>query len=91
MTQGFHGPVVTVSTSEEDLSLGDIATNGYIYLKNLDSSNYVTYGPKSAGAMIPFGRLSAGKTTLLRLDAGVTLRWQANTAAVKVLVKAYEA
>lgn len=89
-TQGFHGTVVSVGTSEEDLSLGDIGTNGYVYLKNLDAANFVKYGPKSGGSMIEFGRLKAGEVSVLRLASGVTWRWVADTAAVKVLVKAYE-
>lgn len=90
-TMGFHAPVVSVGTSEEDLSLGDIGTNGFVYLKNLDSANYVKYGPKSGGSMVEFGRLKAGEVAILRLAPGVTWRWVADTAAVKVLVKAYEA
>jgi hypothetical protein len=90
-TQGFEGKVVIVGNSaEEDLALGDIATNGFIYLKNLDTTNYVTYGPKSGGVMVGFGKLKAGEATILRMNTGVTLRWQANAANVKVLVKAYE-
>lgn len=87
--QEFHAPVVSVGTSEEDLSLGDITTNGCLFLKNLDSTNFVKYGPKSGGSMIEFGRLKAGEEAFLRLAPGVTLRWIADTAAVKVLIKAY--
>ena len=90
-TQGAHTPVVTVGTSEEDLSTGDIGTLGYMLLRNLDSSNYVTYGPKSGGAMVAFGRIKAGEAAVIRLEPGITLRWQANTAAVKVLTKLWEA
>lgn len=88
--QEFHGSVVSVGFSaEEDLALGDITTNGWIYLKNLDATNYVKYGPKSAGSMVEFGRLKPGEAHILRLAPGITLRWIADTAAVKVLVKAY--
>lgn len=90
-TQGFHGPMVSVGTSEEDFDDGDVATLGWIYLKNLDSANYVQWGPKSAGAMVAIGRLKAGEWAFFRLEPGVTLRWVANTAAVKVQVKLYEA
>lgn len=85
-TQGSHGSTVSVGTSEEDLSVGDISTLGLLFLRNLDSTNYVTYGPKSAGAMVAMGRIKAGEVAALRLEPGITLRWQANTAAVKVKV-----
>src|SRR5262245_53922502 len=86
-TQQFHGTVVSVGTSEEDLTTGDIGTLGYIYVKNLDATNYVQWGPKSGGSMVAFGRLKAGESAILRLEPGITLRWVANTAAVKVLTK----
>jgi len=88
--QGAHLPVVSVGTSEEDLAVGDVGTVGFLWVKNLDAANYVTYGPKSAGAMIAFGRIKSGEVHLIRLEPGVTLRWQANTAAVKVQTRLYE-
>lgn len=91
-TLGFHAPVVSVgSGAEEDLSVGDIGTLGWIYLKNLDTANYVQWGPKSGGSMVAVGRLKFGEFAIFRLEPGITLRWIANTAAVKVLVKLYEA
>jgi hypothetical protein len=47
-TLGADGGVQTIGTSEEDLTPVDIATNGWLILKNLDTTNFVTYGPKSA-------------------------------------------
>lgn len=88
---GEAGGVVSVgSGAEEDLVTTDISMLGWCYLKNLDSTNYVTYGPKSGGVMVGFGRLKAGEEAWFRLEPGVTLRWQANTAAVKVKVRVYE-
>lgn len=88
-TQGASQGVVSVTTSEADLSLGSVAS-GLIILKNLDATNYVKYGPKSGGAMIEFGRLEPGQVNLVRLPSGVTLRWIANSATCKVLFKAWE-
>lgn len=83
-TQGAQSGIVSVGTSEEDMGVGDVATNGWLFIRNLDTANYVVYGPKSGGAMVAFGRIRAGEVAAFRLSAGVTLRWQANTAAVKV-------
>lgn len=88
-TQGAHAPVVIVGTSEEDLDLGDIATNGWILLRNLDGTNFVKFGPKDT-TMTEFGRLEAGEIALFRLAPGVTLRWVADTAACRVQVLAIE-
>lgn len=89
-TQGMTSKVWSIGTSEEDLALDDITTNGYIYMLNLDTTNYVKFGPKSGGSMIELGRLRKGEFAVFRLASGVTLRAIADTAACKVLVKAYE-
>ena len=78
------GGVESVATSEEDLTIANITTNGWLFLRNLDATNYITYGPKSGGAMVALGKLKAGEVACLRLYPGVTLRWIADTAAVKV-------
>lgn len=83
-TLGAHDTVVVVGTSEEDFSTGDVGTLGYLVLRNLDSANYVQYGPKSGGAMVAMGRIKAGEVAILRLEPGITLRWIANTSSVKV-------
>lgn len=88
---GMHGGVVIVGTSEEDLATGDISTPGWLVIRNLDATNFVTYGPKSGGAMVAFGRLNAGDCHRVYLKSGVTLRWQADTASVKVQTALFEA
>lgn len=87
---GAHAPVVTVGfAAEEDLPIGDISTLGWLFLQNLDSTNYVTYGPKDT-TMKAFGRIEPGEYAALRLEPGITLRWQANTGNVKVKVMLLE-
>lgn len=88
---GANPGTVNVGTSEEAISLGDITTNGWALIKNLDSTNYVTWGPESGGAMVALGRLEAGEVALLRLTpSALTLRMQANTAACDVLIQVFE-
>lgn len=81
--------VVSVGTSEEDLVLTGLTTEGFVLLRNLDDTNYVTFGPKSGGAMVAFGRIEPGEEHLFRFEPGVVLRWIADTASVNVLVKAF--
>ena len=85
----FIDEILDIGTSEETISFGDIATKGYCVIQNLDSTNYVTYGPDSTG-MVTFGRLNAGDIALFRIDNSVTLKAQANTASCKVRFIAYE-
>lgn len=85
----FQGEVISVGTSEQDLDTSNITTLGFLFLKNLDATNYVQWGPKDGGSMVALGRIQPGECALVRLDPGITLRWAANSAAVKVLAKLY--
>lgn len=86
-----------VGTAESDMPTAEpvtghraVATNGWLLVRNL-GVNYITYGPKSGGVMVPLGRIEPsdvagqpGEFIALRLSPGVTLRWAANTDAVEV-------
>jgi hypothetical protein len=86
---GGNPGTLTITTSEADITLG-LTTPGYVIIQNLDDTNYFEYGPKSAGAMVVFGKLKPGEFAVLRFGASVTLRAKANTASVKARVRAYE-
>ncbi len=87
---GAQSAVVSVGTSEEDVVTGDISTLGWCLMRNLDATNYVTYGPKSGAAMVGLGRLESGEVHMLRLEPGITIRWVADTAAVLIDLRIYE-
>jgi hypothetical protein len=89
-TQGAFADTVTVSTSEQDLSLPTNSTvtaaiQGVFGVMNLDATNYVKYGPKSGGAMVEFGRLYPGVPQVVELAPSITLRWIAIGGACRVL------
>jgi len=89
-TKGASGGVVLVgSGAEEDLSLGDVSSPGWFMMKNLDDTNFVTYGPKDT-TMKDFGNLGPGEVAIFKLDPAVTFRWQADTADVRVEYKCWE-
>lgn len=81
---GSEEGVQIVGTSEEVVTVGDVTTLGWALFHNLDATNYVEVGPESSGALVGFIRLEAGEFCLLRLKPGITIRAQANTAAVKL-------
>tara|TARA_B100000029_G_scaffold277293_1_gene271755 strand:- start:3537 stop:3905 length:369 start_codon:yes stop_codon:yes gene_type:complete len=87
---GAASNVVSVGTSEEDVTTGDLSTLGWCFMRNLDATNYVTYGPKSSGSMVGMGRIEAGEVHAFRLEPGITLRWAANTATCLVDLRIYE-
>jgi len=89
--QGGGGPgVVSVTTSDATVALANVSTPGYLFVKNLDSTNYVEIGPTSGG-IVPFIRLRAGEFAVFRVAASATIRAQANTATCKVLFACLEA
>jgi hypothetical protein len=86
---GKWDTVISIPTSDTALSPANITTMGWLYLKNLDATNFLSYGPTSGGAIVKLGRIKPGEHAWLRLEPGITLRMQADTAAVKVQVKLY--
>lgn len=86
-TLGYFGGVLSIGTSEEDITFTDVTTPRRLCMLNLDTTNFVKYGPKSAGSMVEFGRLKPDATphSLDLAPSGVTLRMIADTAACKVL------
>lgn len=91
-TTGDHedGGVQTVGTSEETIvwSGTDLATPGYIWLKNLDITNYIQVGNSTGDYTI---RLKAGQIAIFPLDDAVTTLYvKANTADCKLRYKVYE-
>ena len=89
-TKGASGGVVLVGfAAEEDLTLGDVSSPGWFMLRNLDDTNFVTWGAKDT-TMKAVGKLEAGEFAILKLDPAVTIRWQADTADVRVEYKCWE-
>lgn len=90
-TVGGPSPgMISVGTSEEVITFTDITTPTLLVIQNLDATNFITYGPTSGGVMIPVGKILAGKFNVITLDASVTLRAKADTAACKVVFKGFE-
>lgn len=91
---GRYGPTLwNVGTSEEDMSFGDVGTPGFLFLRNMDLTNYVTWGKKISGAMEAVGILQPNLSasiavvpTILYLASTVTIRAIAHTAACDVEV-----
>ncbi len=79
-TVGGAQNVQTINSSAtEAITKGD-AINGLIYLRNMDGTNFITYGT-SVGQVF---KLKAGEHALVRASTGATIYAQANTAACKL-------
>jgi hypothetical protein len=80
---------VNVGTSEEVISFAELTTLGIIQIINLDTTNFVQFGPESAGAMVAAIRLKPGEPNQFRLEPGVTYRAKADTGACNVQFSAF--
>lgn len=82
---GMSSFVQNIGTSEEDVTFS-VTTEGWFYMRNLDATNYVQWGPKDT-TMKTIGRMEPGEPAgPFRFEPGVTLRMVANTAACDVLL-----
>jgi len=91
--QGYHGPMVTVGTTQEYIPTGDVGTLGWFCGRNTDANNYVTIGVSTGttgSAMVAYGRIEAGEVFAYRLEPGAALAWKADTSAVKVQMQLHE-
>jgi hypothetical protein len=88
---GTGGPspgYMTVGTSEESTAFPELTTDGWLFMKNLDLTNYVQWGFSTG---VYGGRMKPGETAgPFRMEPGLTLYLKANTAACKVLVYGFE-
>lgn len=71
----------TIGTSEEALTVGDVNSAGYMIVKNMDATNYVTIRAASAAADLV--KLKAGEVAMFRLAANGPYAI-ANTASVAI-------
>lgn len=85
---GFKAGLQSIgSGAEENLDYGDVAaaSAGWLFMRNTDPTNFVSWGMSDAGTMKAVGTLKAGEPwTQLRVKASVNVRLQADTAACLV-------
>ena len=90
---GLPGEVSCITTGQGtsiDLTPLSAGYGGWILLLNPDASNYVEWGPNSAGNIIVAGEVLAGEAALWRMTRTTpTLRIRANTAAVRMQIFAF--
>jgi hypothetical protein len=77
----YQASVQTIGTTQEAIVMGDVTSPGYIWVKNLDATNYVTIRPATGGTDTI--KLKAGEIALFRL-VGAAPFAIANTAAVAI-------
>lgn len=77
---GSPGHII-VGTAEEDVSLAEFTTAGWLYIRCMGVTGtgtptpVVTWGPKSGGSLIPMGDLAPGEDAVFKMtETTPTLR-----------------
>jgi hypothetical protein len=87
---GFVNIEQEIGTSWEAVSVTDIGTLGFLFIRNEDAVNYVEIATANDNTGI-FGKIVAGRGLPVDVSAGATYYLKANTATVKVVILATEA
>ncbi len=95
---GLHSTILEVVDAAELIPIGDITTEGFLYLKNLgsgtgalnssDGADYIVYGKH--GDSLPF-KIKAGEEAWLRVNPGSQLGCSGNVSSVtRLQMKMFE-
>ncbi len=88
---GTGGPTpgfISVGTTEESTAFPELTTDGFLFMKNLDTTNYIQWGFSTG---VYGGRIRPGETAgPFRMEPGVTLFLRANVAACRALIYGFE-
>lgn len=83
------GNVQNIGTTTEALVFGDVTTIGYMFLKNLDATNYVEFDLNTPVSTTAFCKLLPGECAFIPTRQ-TTIYGKSNTAAVDVMVVLFE-
>lgn len=81
----------TIGVTEQDLVLTGVASARVIHMVNDDQTNYIDWGPKLSGVMVPLGQIFPNEPALVSLYPGVVIRMKAHTAPCKISIFVAEA
>lgn len=87
---GMAAGIQVVGTTAEAVVTTDVSSLGWCYMKNMDTTNFILYGPDDGGTMKDFGKMKPGEPALVRLKPGITMKVKADTASCKMLYKIFE-
>lgn len=82
----YHAGVWEIGTSEEDMDIGDVTTEGMLVMHSLEATggNNVLYGPKSGGVLVTMNVLYPGRTHVMELNPAVVVRAKSSAGTVRV-------
>lgn len=87
-TPGGGNPgTLQISTGEDNVTFGDMNAPGWVFIQNLDDTNYVEWGFATG---VYGGKLEPGEFAVFRLTTGAGLFLSADTAACYVNIRCFE-
>ena len=78
----YYENIQSVGTSSEALLVSDIGTQGFVLLRNLDTTNFVNVSTDNSAHANPCVKMKAGEIALFRANSALYLK--ADTAACRV-------
>lgn len=79
---------IVVGTSEESTTFPELTTEGWLWMRNLDETNYIQWGFATG---VYGGRMKPGETAgPFRMEPGLTLFLKANVASCKAFIFGFE-
>lgn len=81
--------IIPLTTAETDIVFTNVTTPKFCMLRNLDATNIIQWGPKSAGAMIEVGRISTLGEVIFEIGSGVTIRCKTVASTANLLARCY--
>lgn len=88
-TPGAIQLVQNIGTASETVAFTGLTAARWVLFQNLGPTNYVDIGPDSTG-IVGLIRLKADESCMFPLKPGVTVKAQANTAAIDLAIMAVE-
>jgi len=82
---------IATTAGGEVLAVGSISTVGWAYFKNLNATNFCKVGPEAAGAIVDTIKILPGETAGPMKMATNTIRAIADTGAIDLWYRLYEA
>jgi len=82
----FEGGTQSIGTTEEAITIGDLVTEGWAWLRNSDATNFLQIGLKPASVFYPLMDLYPSEPpSMFRITPGVTLYAKSDTADCELI------
>jgi hypothetical protein len=87
---GGNPGLVQFSTTQEQITFGELSTPGLVLVQNMDSTNNIQLGNYVSSVFYPIVRLNPGESYVFRLHESVVLYGKASAGTPKGLIHVFE-